>query len=336
MKGGKACETMPHAGAGARRRVTSRASPVIALSGCFAPCSPPFMAEFTLPPGGGSLLLAWQLSGKRVLIIGGGDVSSGRIKSVLAADAYITLIAPRDGLHPLTSYFVANSKRVTYYDRTFADERDLEGADMVLTAIDDVECSKRICLMCRERKIPVNVADIPPMCDFYFGSQIRRGPLQILISTNGNGPKLASLIKTSIEETIPLNIGQAIENVGVLRGKLKERAPGVGGDVSKKRMKWMSDICTTWSFDDLAKLDVELMENILSEGWEAGIVPPPRHRKVEEKELISEGAMDTPDISTQIRWDYSHIGLSTFAGFFVGLALSTALLWNNGYYNAIS
>lgn len=328
----------------ARRRVTSCVTCSqhglaceMSFSELFAFRPSTLMVEYTLPPGGGSLLLAWQLSGKRVLIVGGGDVSSGRIKSVLAADAYITLIAPRAGLHPLTAYYVSNSKRVTYYDRLFSGPGDLEGMDMVLTAIDDVETSRQICLMCREHKIPVNVADIPPMCDFYFGSQIRRGPLQILISTNGNGPKLASIIRTRIEESIPENVGRAIENVGTLRGKLKERAPGVGGDASKKRMRWMSDLCTTWSFDDLAELEEESMQSILAEGWEVGVVPQPSRKLAKvENATSSKEDMDTPCSTERTNWDFSHIGLSTFAGFFVGLALSVALLWNKGYYHAIA
>ena len=195
-----------------------------------------------LPDGGGAFLVAWQLAGKRVLVVGGGEVSSGRIRNVLVADALVTLIAPADSLHPSTRFFVDHSDRVTYHDRLFAGEDDLEGVDMVLTAIDDVEESRRICSLCRERKIPVNAADIPPLCDFYFGSQVRRGPLQVLISTNGNGPKLANIIKTRIEAALPVNVGRAVENVGVLRSKLREVAPGTGGDVSKRRMQWMSKV----------------------------------------------------------------------------------------------
>lgn len=100
---------------------------------------------------------------------------------------------------------------------------------MVLTAVDDVEKSREICALCRKRKIPVNVADIPPSCDFYFGSQIRSGPLQIMISTNGQSPKLANLIRRRIENSLPEGVGEAIEKVGTLRCKLRERAPGVGG-----------------------------------------------------------------------------------------------------------
>ncbi|KAI0822604.1 siroheme synthase [Trametes gibbosa] len=222
---------------------------------------------------GGSLLLAWQLKDKHVLIVGGGDVASGRIESVLVADARISLIAPRSGLHPLTQWFVDNSDRITYHDRLFAGPDDLQTVDLVLTAIDDVDASRRICALCRDRRIPVNVADIPPSCDFYFGSQIRSGPLQIMISTNGRSPKLANILRRKIEECIPEHAGDAIEKVGSLRSKLKERAPGVGGDVGRRRMRWMIDVCSSWDINELALLDDNMIGRLLDEGWEKNQVP---------------------------------------------------------------
>jgi precorrin-2 dehydrogenase/sirohydrochlorin ferrochelatase len=223
--------------------------------------------------GGGSLLLAWQLKDKRVLIVGGGDVASGRIESVLVADAFITIISPHEGLHPLTRRYINSSDRITYHDRVFAGSEDLVDVDMVLTAVDDVEKSREICTMCRALKIPVNVADIPPSCDFYFGSQIRDGPLQIMISTNGQSPKLANIIRKKIEHSLPPSAGEAIKRVGELRAQLKERAPGVGGDVGKRRMRWMVDVCTSWDMDDLALLDHDMIKKLLDDGWDKNRVP---------------------------------------------------------------
>jgi precorrin-2 dehydrogenase/sirohydrochlorin ferrochelatase len=223
--------------------------------------------------GGGSLLLAWQLKDKHVLIVGGGDVASGRIESVLVADALITIISPDEGLHPLTRRYIKSSDRITHHDRVFAGSGDLVDVDMVLTAVDDVEKSREICDMCRALRIPVNVADIPPSCDFYFGSQIRDGPLQIMISTNGQSPKLANIIRKKIERSLPANAGDAIKRVGELRARLKERAPGVGGGVSKRRMRWMVDICTSWEMDDLALLDDDMINKLLDDGWEKNRVP---------------------------------------------------------------
>ncbi|KAI0306744.1 putative NAD(P)-binding-domain-containing protein [Multifurca ochricompacta] len=224
----------------------------------------------------GSLLIAWQLKEKHVLIVGGGKVASSRIQDVLAAGAKVTVISPFQGLNEQTQSFIDNkdsNSHIVFHDRTFV-TTDLDDVDMVLTAIDDVELSRNIGTWCRARRIPVNVADDPSYCDFYFGSQIRQGPLQIMVSTNGKSPKLANIIRRRIEESIPKGVGEAIEKVGLLRDKLKERAPGVGGDISKRRMKWMVDLCTSWELDDLASLDDRQIEWLLDEGWERDVVPP--------------------------------------------------------------
>lgn len=267
---------------------------------------------------GGSLLLAWQLKDKRVLIVGGGDVASGRIESVLVADALITLIAPRAGLHTLTQKYIQESPRITYHDRTFAGPEDLDAVDMVLTAIDDVEKSREICALCRERRIPVNVADIPPSCDFYFGSQIRSGPLQVMISTNGQSPKLANIIRRKIEEALPGHAGEAVEKVGELRTKLRERAPGVGGELGRRRMRWMVDVCNAWDMEDLAALDVEMMNRLLDDGWEKNTVPRPHEVGSGKRKAASTASVSSSPLSGAL--------LPVTVGFLAGIAATAAIL----------
>ena len=261
--------------------------------------------------GGGSLLVAWQLKDKRVLIVGGGDVASGRIESILVTDASITVVSPHVGLHPLAKRLIdSHRERITHHDRLFDGTRDLDGVDMVLTAIDDVEVSREICALCRQLKIPVNVADIPPSCDFYFGSQIRDGPLQIMISTNGQSPKLANLIKRRIEASLPEHAGTAIERVGVLRARLKDVAPGVGGQIGKKRMRWMTDVCTSWEMAELALLGDETVEKMLEVGWKENRVPS-------AEEMLGKRIQRLPPIPSAV--------LPCVLGFFAGAAVATVL-----------
>ncbi|EMD38662.1 hypothetical protein CERSUDRAFT_82937 [Gelatoporia subvermispora B] len=186
---------------------------------------------------------------------------------------------------------------------------------MVLTAIDDVEKSREICAECRTRRIPVNVADIPPSCDFYFGSQIRNGPLQIMISTNGRSPKLANIVRRRIEKSLPEYVGEAIEKVGELRTKLRERAPGVGGEVGKRRMRWMIDVCTSWEMEDLALLDDEMMRKLLDDGWEKNRVPKLEDLGVRHKR---EGVSPPQQGPAAL--------LTSFVGFVAGAACAAAVL----------
>ncbi|KAH8833701.1 hypothetical protein DL96DRAFT_1666755 [Flagelloscypha sp. PMI_526] len=235
------------------------------------------MTEAQSSTGGGSLLIAWQLKNKNVVIVGGGVVASQRIDSLLVTDARLTRSKLLLEKHP---------NRIAYIDREYDGSSDLSGADMVLTALDDVQVSRTIVAQCRSAKIPVNAADIPDACDFYFGAQIRDGPLQIMISTNGNGPRLAALVKERLQGALSGKEGEALEKVGELRNLLKERAPGVGGSVGKRRMKWMTKLCNEWNMDDFAQLNVAMMNRILDLGWDNDVVPsiqdvggsPSRHK----------------------------------------------------------
>jgi precorrin-2 dehydrogenase/sirohydrochlorin ferrochelatase len=162
------------------------------------------------------------------------QVAAGRILNVLNADAKVTVVSPKEGLNSEVAHRVEKNQ-VTHVDRKFQPQ-DLDGADMVLTAVDDPDASTQIWKLCKERKIPANIADVPPECDFYFGSVHRDGPLQIMVSTNGNGPKLASIVRKQIAASLPSNTGAAIQKVGSLRRKLRKVAPSI--EEGPKRMSW--------------------------------------------------------------------------------------------------
>ena len=126
---------------------------------------------------------------------------------------------------------------VDYEDRKFVpSDLDDPGLSLVLTAVDDPVASSEIWKLCKEKRIAANIADVPPECDFYFGSQHRDGPLQIMVSTNGNGPKMANIVRRRIAANLPPNIGEAIKKVGALRKKLRVVAPG--NEEGPKRMQW--------------------------------------------------------------------------------------------------
>ena len=162
------------------------------------------------------------------------QVAAGRILNVLNADAKVTVVSPRSGLNDEVAYRVSQNQ-VDFVDRKF-EPSDLDNVDMVLTAVDDPEASSQIYKLCKERRIAANIADVPPECDFYFGSVHRDGPLQIMVSTNGNGPKLANIVRRQIATTLPANIGAAIVKVGELRKKLRGVAPNI--EQGPKRMQW--------------------------------------------------------------------------------------------------
>ncbi|CZT20077.1 probable siroheme synthase Met8 [Ramularia collo-cygni] len=217
--------------------------------------------EFPPVEGGGSLILAWQIRNKKVLIIGGGEVAAGRILKGLNADAAVTVICPASGMNPEVAHRVAE-QQITHIDRNF-ETTDLDDPEiaLVMTAIDDPVASSQIWKLCKQKRINANIADVPPECDFYFGSEHRDGPLQIMVSTNGNGPKMANIVRRRIAATLPENIGQAIVKVGELRKKLRKVAPNI--EEGPKRMMWMSKVCLAWSLEDFCDMSEEDMEGLL-------------------------------------------------------------------------
>ncbi|KAF2744421.1 siroheme synthase [Sporormia fimetaria CBS 119925] len=218
--------------------------------------------------GGGSLILAWQVRNKKILVVGGGEVAAGRIVNVLNADAKVTVVSPRSGLNDEVAYRV-EQKQVEHIDRKF-EPSDLDGVDMVLAAVDDPEASTQIYKLCHEKRIPANIADVPPECDFYFGSVYRDGPLQIMVSTNGNGPKMANIVKRRIASSLPSNMGTAIQRVGILRKKLRKIASAP--EEGPKRMQWMSKVCEQWNLKELCEMTEEDMDTLLG-FYESGTVP---------------------------------------------------------------
>ncbi len=161
-------------------------------------------------------------------------MAAGRVLHCLNADARVTVVCPAVGLSAEVAHRVAKTQ-VSHVDRRF-EPADLDGADMVLVAIDDPEASTQIWKLCKERRIPANIADVPTECDFFFGSVHRDGPLQIMVSTNGKGPRLASAIRKHIAKQLPRDAGRAIESVGQLRVKLRQMAPAAKD--GPKRMAW--------------------------------------------------------------------------------------------------
>lgn len=132
---------------------------------------------------------------------------------------------------------------------------------MVLVAIDDPAASSAIWRLCRDRRIPANIADVPPECDFYFGSVHRDGPVQVMVSTNGKGPRLAAALRRRVAAALPRDAGRAVEAVGRLRVMLRAVAPAPADGA--RRMEWMTKVSDAYDWEDMCELDEEDMGNLL-------------------------------------------------------------------------
>ena len=100
------------------------------------------------------------------------------------------------------------------------DASDLAGAQLVIVAVDDATLSAQIREDAKGKGMLINAADKPELCDFYLGSIVKKGNLKIAISTNGKSPTIAKRLKDMLNEVIPEEIDEVLQNMHVIRNKL--------------------------------------------------------------------------------------------------------------------
>ena len=171
------------------------------------------------------------------LIVGGGNVGLEKLGALLKSSpgARVTVVASviRDEVRELAS----SAPHVRLIERSFR-VRDLQSKDLVLLATDDQQLHTRIRNLARRKRLLVNVADTPGLCDFYLGSVVTKGNLKLGISTNGKSPTIAKRIREYLEETIPENTDDLLRNMQAIRERMK-------GDFAEK-VKMLNDITASW------------------------------------------------------------------------------------------
>ena len=161
-----------------------------------------------------------KLENLHTLIVGGGYVGLEKITAVLenSPAATVTLVSPEIRQEILN--IAANNSRITLLKRKFVDE-DLMEKDLVIVATNDKEENKRIKSVARAKHMLCNVADTPPLCDFYLSSVVRKGNLKVAISTNGMSPTMAKRLKEVLNDALPDNLETAMEQLKAVRDMLK-------------------------------------------------------------------------------------------------------------------
>ena len=137
-----------------------------------------------------------RLTGRRCVVVGGGDVGLEKVEGLLACDADVTLIAP-DAITPLRE--LAREGSIAWEQRPYT-TGDLEATFVVIAATSDTGVNIRVFEDAERRAMLVNVVDVPPLCNFILPAIVRQGPLAIAISTAGASPALAKRLKREIGE----------------------------------------------------------------------------------------------------------------------------------------
>jgi precorrin-2 dehydrogenase / sirohydrochlorin ferrochelatase len=136
-----------------------------------------------------------KLRDRLCLVLGGGQIAESKIPGLLAAEAKVRVIAPE-----VTESLAAQARegQIEWVRKTF-ETKDLSGAYLVVAATSAVEVNREIFREAEARGILCNAVDDPDYCHFYYPSVVRRGALQIAISTEGLSPALAQRLRRELE-----------------------------------------------------------------------------------------------------------------------------------------
>lgn len=160
------------------------------------------------------LPLFLDVTGRAVLVAGAGTIATRKALDLVEAGARVRVVAPRIS----AELAAARSEALTIEERSF-EERDLDAMWLVFAATDDPVVQKRIADECERAQVFCVAIDDPPNATAYGGAILRRGPITVAISTSGEAPALARLMREVFEQALP--DASYVEAARALREKWK-------------------------------------------------------------------------------------------------------------------
>ncbi|MEH6626856.1 MAG: siroheme synthase CysG [Motiliproteus sp.] len=176
------------------------------------------------------LPLFFDLKGKSVLLVGGGDVALRKAFLLDRAGAQIIVVSPEisDELAQLISGQSGQCLLSQYRSELLADKV------LVIAATDDESVNQQVHEDAVAQQLPVNVVDSPALCTFVFPAIVDRSPIVVAISSGGKAPVLARLLRARLETLIPSYYGQ----LGEMAGRFRERVKLKFATIRQRRMFW--------------------------------------------------------------------------------------------------
>ena len=157
-----------------------------------------------------------KLESRSCLVVGAGVIAEGKIRGLLEAGADITVVAPR--ATPQIREWTANGV-ITWLRRKFT-PADLDEKFLVVAATPIAAVNALVFEEARRGKILCNSVDDPPHCDFFYPAIVRRGDLQIAVSTNGKSPALAQRLRQWLERQFGPECAEKLSELGAARERL--------------------------------------------------------------------------------------------------------------------
>jgi precorrin-2 dehydrogenase/sirohydrochlorin ferrochelatase len=196
-----------------------------------------------------------DVTGRECVVVGGGEVAARKVESILEAGALVTVVSP--SLSPPMKAIVA-SRSVTHLARNY-ERGDIRGCALVYAATDDPKLHRELAAEARALGIPVNVVDVPELCTFIAPAVVKRGELQIAISTGGASPAFAARLRRNLEDQFGDEYARTLEVLRAARRRLhaEEIDPAV-------RMRRLKDLANSALPDAIAARDVPAIDRILA------------------------------------------------------------------------
>ena len=173
--------------------------------------------------------IALDLTGRPCLVVGGGAIALRKVSALVEAGGRVTVVSP--SLTP-PLLLLATEAPLRWRPREYA-AGDAAGFILVMVATDDRAVNAAVAVECRERGIWVNCADDPARCDFILPSVLRRGAVTVAVSTGGQSPTMARLVREELDALLPRDVAPLTEVMADVRRALSE--DGVSLDAERWR-----------------------------------------------------------------------------------------------------
>jgi len=159
-----------------------------------------------------------KLEGRRCLVVGAGKVAEGKIASLIESGANVEVVA-KHALPTIAQW--SDEGRIGIQLRPFSPD-DLSGVFLCVVATSLSDLNESIYYEASRRGVLCNVVDVPDLCDFYYPAVVRRGDLQIAVSTNGHSPALAKRLREQLEQQFGPAYAEWVAELGETRKLVME------------------------------------------------------------------------------------------------------------------
>ena len=163
-----------------------------------------------------------QLEGLCVVVVGAGRVAARKVASLLECRAQVRVIAP-EAVDEIAE--AASLGRIELVSRPYA-SGDLSGAVLAIAATSDRAVNEAVFAEAQQRSMLVNVVDAPELCNFTAPSVLRRGKLQVAVSTSGAAPSVAREVRLGLEQDFPAWWEPYLNTLADVRALVKQRVAG--------------------------------------------------------------------------------------------------------------